>query len=83
MIARMTLSMGHRQVVATFEDDYEWRCEDLLISTFLNAMYGKQAKFAPGVGAPGHRQARAAARTAEDAGWTVDLRLIAAEQSVA
>ncbi len=83
MIAQLTLTMGGRQVVATLTDGFEWDCEDLLIKTFLDARHGRSAAATPAGGKPGVREARAAAESAERAGWTVDLWLADAEQDAA
>jgi hypothetical protein len=84
MIARLMLRMGQRQVVATLDDDLAWHCQDdLLIHSFLNAVYGAESAPRTGPTPVGHFQARRAAVAVESVGWTCDLRFAEAGQDAA
>jgi len=84
MIARLTLKMDQRRVIATLEDDLRWRCDDRVTEAFLNAAYG------PGhvppendVNRSTHPQVYPAAHAVERAGWNVEVWFARAEQDAA
>lgn len=83
MLARLTLTMGPRTVVALLGEDFTWRCEDLLTQSYLNACHGPPDETVMPVGPPGLQQARRAAKGVENAGWEVNLYVPALNQSAA
>ncbi len=83
MLARLTLTMGPRTVVALLGDDRNWRCEDLLTQSFLNACYGPTEEAALSLGPTGYQQAARAAKAVEQAGWDVNIYVPALNQSAA
>ena len=83
MIARIMMTMGERQVTAVLQDDCTWSCEDLLIETFLNSVFGHGSIKTPAMGKLGHAEVRRAADAIEDAGWSVHLWFAEAEQDAA
>lgn len=83
MIARLTLTMGPRTVIALLGEDLKWRCEDLLTQTYLNACHGVPEEDTLSIGPLGYKQAQSAARGVSEAGWDVDLYIPALNQSAA
>lgn len=83
MIARLTLTMGPRTVVALLGDDLMWRCEDLLTQSFLNDCYGPPEDDGDAAQPPGYDQARGAAKAVEAAGWDVNLYIPTLNQNAA
>ena len=83
MLARLTLTMGPRTVVADLAEALKWRSEDLLTQTFLNSCYGPPADDTEQVGPPGYVQATRAAQAVEQAGWVTNLYMPALNQSAA
>ncbi|MBI4579269.1 MAG: hypothetical protein HY718_06175 [Planctomycetes bacterium] len=83
MVARLTLTMGPRTVVALLGDDLTWRCEDLLTQTYLNSCHGPADGGALTIGPRGHQQAARAAKAVEAAGWQVNLYVPELNQSAA
>ena len=83
MIARLTLNMDQRRVIATLEDDLQWCCDDLVTEAFLNSAYGPG--YAPSSDAErtSHPQVYAAADAVERAGWNVEVWFARAEQDAA
>ncbi|HOQ88399.1 MAG TPA: hypothetical protein PLQ89_22070, partial [Phycisphaerae bacterium] len=57
MIARLTLTMGPRTVVALLGEDLKWRCEDLLTQSYLNACHGPPEEDTLSMGPVGYHQA--------------------------
>lgn len=82
MLARLTLTMGPRTVVALLGDDLMWRSEDLLTQSYLNSCYGP-AEDTLSIGPAGYQQATRAARAVESAGWDVNLYMPELNQSAA
>jgi len=83
MIAKMTLTMGPRRVVAELADDFTWRCDDLLTQTYLNECHGPVPEQPSSETVAGGQQARKAAEAVESAGWSVDLCLVKLQQDAA
>ena len=83
MIATLTMTMGQRQVVATLEEYCQWRCEDRLTESFLNAVYGPDAEQPTGVSRTGQQLTCSAARAVEQGGWSVEVWFAEAEQDAA
>jgi hypothetical protein len=83
MIARLTLTMGPRTVVALLGDDLMWRSEDLLTQSYLNSCYGPPEDDAVCIGPPGYQQATRAAKAVQDAGWDVNAYMPELNQSAA
>jgi len=83
MVARLTLTMGPRTVVALLRADLKWRCEDLLTQTYLNACFSTACVPDGDTAPPGFRQAMLAAKAVEQAGWDVHLHVPQLNQSAA
>lgn len=83
MVARLTLTMGPRTVVALLGDDFKWRCEDLLTQTYLNACHSRCEPDHLSRVPAGYQQARQAAEAVRQAGWEVDLYIPELNQSAA
>jgi hypothetical protein len=83
MVARLTLTMGPRTVVALLGEDLQWRCEDLLTQTYLNACHGQIEEEKLTLVPQGFRQARRAAEAVQEAGWDVDVYMPELNQSAA
>ncbi|HOA74319.1 MAG TPA: hypothetical protein PL151_16515 [Phycisphaerae bacterium] len=83
MIARLTLTMGPRTVVALLGEDLKWRCEDLLTQSYLNACHGPPEEDTLSMGPVGYHQAVRASRAVQEAGWDVTLYMPALNQSAA
>lgn len=83
MLARLTLTMGPRTVVALLGADLLWRSEDLLTQSYLNSCYGPSEDVSGSAAPVGYQQATRAAKAVENAGWDVDLYLPELNQSAA
>lgn len=83
MLARLTMTMGPRTVVALLGDDLMWRCEDLLTQSYLNSCHGPSEETTLSMGPTGYGQAKQAARGVQEAGWDVDLYMSALNQNAA
>jgi hypothetical protein len=83
MIARLTLTMGERHVVARLDHDGQWSCEDLLIESFLNAVFCPEPADPKAIPATHTQIARRAASAVEDAGWYVRCEILQADQNAA
>lgn len=75
MLARLTMTMGPRTVVALLGEDLTWRCEDLLTQSYLNACHGPPDLDTLSLGPIGYGQATRAAQGVQEAGWDVDLHM--------
>ncbi len=82
MLARLTLTMGPRTVVAVLGDDLKWRSEDLLTQSYLNDCHGPKEGSLE-VGPPGYQQAMRASKAIEQVGWDVNLYAPGLNQSAA
>jgi hypothetical protein len=83
MLARLTLTMGPRSVVALLGEDLTWQSEDLLTQSYLNSCYGPPKTPTIEVGPRGYQQATRAAKAVQDAGWNVTLQIASLNQSAA
>jgi hypothetical protein len=83
MVARLTLTMGPRTVVALLGEDLVWRCEDLLTQSFLNSCYGPPEEGTASLAPVGYQQATRAAKAVENAGWDVNIYMPELNQSAA
>jgi len=83
MIARLTLNMGERHVVANLDHTGQWSCEDLLIESFLNSVFCPEPVDPTAIPASPTQIVRKAASAVEDAGWNVRCEFLQADQNAA
>jgi hypothetical protein len=83
MLARLTLTMGPRTVIALLGEDLKWRSEDLLTQSYLNSCYGPPEEGTLSMGPTGYQQATRAAQAVQAAGWEVNMYMPELNQSAA